>query len=554
MSSFCNCKELAKDAAHGSLEEIKLLYDWMQGIRRNQGRLVLPAFHASLEAFDIATILDQLESLASSKDIVRRLVAQNLLSLRAILDLIMNQCVDKAALVSLWPPIWSAPGSGSFYEPSTYGDYVALLGYLIKTSSLMHTSPGVHVVVARAWSRLVQAGSDRDFGDLCEALTGLLCSPDAVKLEELVDGGGGTRADLASLAVLHIGRVLPSPDSAVTLETFTYLGYALLSQNLVRALKIAVLALSNGNLRSSVDAFDTLARAFSVLVKFLTRFPGHTWMTEALGAGLLRAVFSCSSSKNIARTREGLEYIFRYMLPASMVYYSVLSQLRNSVDEIHHLDAKATFGASGIFEQWVLFQELAGERLRIGEDYNRGDFACLRACDDLTCGAILSKQEFERCAGYSVSYYYSKSCQTSDWRHGGHRDACAALLSGRLADWHLSARDKSFMRALLYHHYRTMETEILINHLPFMAIKPTEVPPCTISIGSHEELKDAFLDHVARAAQAGGRIQLHMIQHGGDPGVAGIADGIPSHPKKEALEPYHGKVQDSMDLDVVEMH
>ncbi|KAJ6509643.1 hypothetical protein DFH09DRAFT_1334086 [Mycena vulgaris] len=538
MSSFC--KELAKDAAHGSLEEIKLLYDGMQGIRRNQGRLVLPAFHASLEAFDIATILDQLESLASSKDITR----PRLCSCGRLYGALLDQVPC---------------------EPSTYGDYVALLGHLIKTSSLMHTSPGVHVVVARAWSRLVQAGSDRDFGDLCEALTGLLCSPDAVKLEELVDGGGGTRADLASLAVLHIGRVFPSPDSAVTLETFTYLGYALLSQSLVRALKIAVLALSNGNLRSSVDAFDTLARAFSVLVKFLTRFPGHTWMTEALGAGLLRAVFSCSSSKNIARTREGLEYIFRYVLPASMVYYSVLSQLRNSLAEIHHLDATVTFGASVIFEQWVLFQELADERLRIVEDYNPGEFACLRACDNLTCGAILSKQEFGRCAGYSVSYYYSKSCQTSDWRHGGHRDACATLLwpADRLAP-------------------QTMEAEILINHLPFMELNPLKSLPytlftysgsqCTLSIGSHEELKDAFLDHVARVAQARGLIQLHMMQVNEGvtartrmfplrfactvviQGLRDIADGIPSHPQKEALEPYHGKVQDSMDLDVVEMH
>lgn len=96
------------------------------------------------------------------------------------------------------------------------------------------------------------------------------------------------------------------------------------------------------------------------------------------------------------------------------------------------------------------------------------------------------------------------------------------LLIALSADSHVSARDKSFMRALVNHYYTKMQEQILIHYLPLMRTKRDEVPytlsdyktgggmPNLDRVSLKNQVRVPF--EGARAARTGGRMQLHLMQ------------------------------------------
>lgn len=133
-----------------------------------------------------------------------------------------------------------------------------------------------------------------------------MCSFDPVNLDELVEGAGGTRADLASIAILHIQRVIPNADSTVTLETFSYLKGVIvfLDTHLDPGSDIQF----RDALRPSITSFDI------------------------------------------------------HYLPPRSVTRSCRS-FRCSFNDMQHLDPKAVFGKSDILKQWCMVEDLVQERL-----------------------------------------------------------------------------------------------------------------------------------------------------------------------------------------------
>ncbi|KAJ6474923.1 hypothetical protein C8R45DRAFT_1160157 [Mycena sanguinolenta] len=102
-----------------------------------------------------------------------------------------------------------------------------------------------------------------------------------------------------------------------------------------------------------------------------------------------------------------------------------------------------------------------------------------RACDDAQCRIIRPKQEFKRCSGCLTANYCSETCQTNDWRRGGHRQTCDDLSFRREEYSSISPKNQSFLRALAHHEYMTRRAEIAQKHLRSKQLYPSEVL-CTV--------------------------------------------------------------------------
>ncbi|KAJ7935802.1 hypothetical protein B0H13DRAFT_2462668 [Mycena leptocephala] len=205
--------------------------------------------------------------------------------------------------------------------------------------------------------------------------------------------------DLASLVILHLNRLLPSHDSTVTGQTvYDLIGLAyligstsaavrgqydsafrdaLLSHGLVTSLTIASRALSQS---TDPVAEIELKGLFGALVGHLSCFPRPRWITEALRAGLLPAVFACGTARHIEGTGGSLVDLLQSVLPASTVYHSVLSQLQVSLVEVG--DA-GIFGDPDLLGHWESFVELVESRLQIMEEYHTDSLTATKACDSL---------------------------------------------------------------------------------------------------------------------------------------------------------------------------
>ncbi|KAF8182773.1 hypothetical protein K438DRAFT_2165627 [Mycena galopus ATCC 62051] len=153
-----------------------------------------------------------------------------------ILLLGTSDSIPTGAFVDLWDAVLPWIAFLDEYEESlsgrpidsaaaryAYTSYLSVIRFLNNdeaTSRLIHSTPGLYVVVGRAWPHLIHA----EEGAL-SSVSYLLAQwyrPDQwnpAAYEDLIVGSGETRLDLASLVVSQIRRMLPKPDSSVTEDT-----------------------------------------------------------------------------------------------------------------------------------------------------------------------------------------------------------------------------------------------------------------------------------------------------------------------------------------------
>ncbi|KAJ7088116.1 hypothetical protein C8R44DRAFT_819495 [Mycena epipterygia] len=149
--------------------------------------------------------------------------------------------------------------------------------------------------------------------------------------------------------------------------------------------------------------------------------------------------------------------------------------------------------------------------------YESDAYVSLKACD--SCGNIHRKRDLVRCSFCKWQNYCSKQCQTVDWK-SGHRQACHRInMVSRDEPENLSARDRSFLRALLDIDYKRIRIDILQRELEFMDEFPTEIlcivfdytpGQMQLHLIPASQLGSELEDDVARAERSNGRIQLHL--------------------------------------------
>ncbi|KAJ7174839.1 hypothetical protein C8R46DRAFT_1252950 [Mycena filopes] len=549
---------------------------------------LLPVFYAILDPAEIPTILDRLLSSTSATEFetIRRQTARVLAGLRGLATVGLGRSILPEAFPDLWSRCWAwidflhphedhLPAADIFSNKATYDVYLSLLRVFNPnyhaSGPLIGVSFSLRVVVGRVWRNCLHAEvlEDNAFDGLCGFL-----AMDFEKVpggfenfEGLITGAGG-RVELASLVILHIQRILPAantPVAGVTMCRLMGVAYllesyfsadgdvdfrkVLLSCTLVEVLTTACRALSH----STAEVADILLKCFfNALVIHLNSVRSHTWVAASLRAGLLDVIVTCSL---IQRVQDIVVHVLHTILPAHMVYHSVLRQLELSVPEVQDAAASNIIRSSAnIIQHWGSFLCLLDERVDIMDEFNTGSLTASRACDNL---------------------------DATDWQRGGHRSFCGVLSRRRRED-DITAKDRSFFRALLNHDYATKLQDIAMNKVQFMHSHPGEIAhmqwdytsgTLAPSLGSQQDLPHKFREDAVRAMRSGGRIQLHLmaVSDGKEArlrsfplrsataglarGLRRIADSIPPGTRWiDSDEEYVARIQALIDSKLTETH
>ncbi|KAJ6456742.1 hypothetical protein C8R45DRAFT_1034197 [Mycena sanguinolenta] len=421
-----------------------------------------------------------------------------------------------------------------------YGIFLVLIRSLrcnAATKELIDSTLGRWVVLGRAWRHFIDAKNEAGLNLVGYLLTlwhtqNLWKSAD---FEELVFGAGGTRTELASLALSDIRHFLPNADSPITLRTIDHIcvlirlagnyagakdpdpGFqaALLSHGLVTAYTMALRAMCRSSMPEASGMTDVLV---GTLIHIIVESPPMR-LRESLRAGLLEIIFSLGHREALSTSLVAL--VKGVILPAT-VYRSVVAELHDVLPAVRDRDASAIFRDDVLLEGWNHLNEVVASRHRVAEEYKTGVMTVPRICDDLECAKICSKQDLKRCSRCFTAHYCSRICQRNDWRHGKHRSLCESFLSRRNDLSHISPGDRSFLRVLMHHEYTTRREEIAQKQHVFME-ENNEHPrwmmfnfvtgSCEIEFIplSSSYIVACPLD-VERAAASLDEIQLHMIK------------------------------------------
>ncbi|KAJ7502655.1 hypothetical protein B0H11DRAFT_1907210 [Mycena galericulata] len=490
----------------------------------------LPVFYLNLDPAKIPNIAE-LDEKIRDPDVSATITAA-ILCLDALYFL---HETPPGAYPDLWPRVWkwtdfleTYPYCNRYASSHRAQDislhffyYVARLRQNPTTACLIDSTPRVRIFIAKIWGILVETEDYREFEDLCDFIGRDIAVSDAEHFEEFVEGSGGTVADLASLVVEHITWTTSHLTSdvcskglflldccirfliATNFDTcYAQFNAALVDRGIVKALIGAVLALEEATVEETANVLEDCL----VLLEWtMDVSDSRSWVTEALDAGLIRAIISCAVHNCIptSATLESLHRLLIGVLPESLIYHSILSSIMASFAAAKDLLHLPCFMESEIFEAWQGFKELVKERLQVLIRFDSGEFRTRRACENV-------------------------QCQRYDWKQGGHRNFCALHRQARSsAGRDLSARDRSFMRAILHHDYTVANEEIFHGQIQFMRADPTaefylsfdysacvptvEIKDVSDNPGYAKELWD---DYFSRARACAGRMELHLIVAG----------------------------------------
>ncbi|KAJ7172977.1 hypothetical protein C8R43DRAFT_978099 [Mycena crocata] len=525
-------KTLALSAADGSLSNLERLHDLIPDSPEAQLRLFIPAFYANLDSRDILGLRRQLETDVTG---AQNRISKAVLALKGLSELqehlVSRACSEVWSSAWKWIQFLDECVEGNKLHPLFLSTIVAL-SQDEDTATIIKVTLRVHVLIAKVWVAAVDDAQTPEplWHDLCVFIIHQANPGEPKYLREFIEGAGGSIDNLASLIVKHIRRAIPdkthtarNEDGFTLLAPFKLLEAvgivdgpltsALARQGIVKCMAAAVCALSRSSIPS---AKQLIPLSIAVILAHISEFPGFPYVKEALDGGLLRAIV-LSASRPDPILAVPLNYLLNTILPESLVYLLVLSSLRCALDDATEPSNDSDFRSSSFFRAWSSFVEVANERMEVMKQYETGELAAHRACDNLECDAILLEEALQRCAACRNAFYCSKACQTADWKAGGHRKLCGTSFNRHQEECtHLTHRDRGFMRALLHHDYAAMRGDILLRKIEYMRAHPSALPYVKfdyrqgrVAIEVGPAIAEGGTLQATRAARSGGRIELH---------------------------------------------
>ncbi|KAF7320526.1 MYND-type domain-containing protein [Mycena chlorophos] len=339
---------------------------------------------------------------------------------------------------------------------------------------VFHRTAGLYRILGRIWKNLLPPKtSERVPLKHISKLIAFLCSscersqcPTEPLFRDLVLGLGGTWTHFARALVSYLRLLFPDGRASVTGETFEELSLfcSLLRESVANdALSDLRFALATCGLTAPlVHACRALLRVSGDLtfglgilrIKLLRNLHDHLdtprrqeRVVEALQAGVLFLFFRGHAEiSRDAEVLEALRSLLQRVLQEGLVYYSVLSQLRQSLAELAHLQHPV----AALRAYWETFVKVAQDKFVIMSSYDEGKLNKFRACDNIRCGAVKIKSKMYCCSGCRTAHYCSPHCQKADYRDGDHRTNCATLAARHKAlSADISRKDRAFLRAML---------------------------------------------------------------------------------------------------------
>ncbi|KAJ6472902.1 hypothetical protein C8R47DRAFT_721729 [Mycena vitilis] len=451
-------RRLATAAINGSDGDLSNCSDLVENMPPSHSLLFLPAFYANLRTDDIPDIDDDLYY-PKGQSLGRAVSAlKGLTSLRNI---------PGGAFLELWPRYWRwhelvLAYMASYSDPE-YGevcisflDFVLRLGADMECASLISATTGVRRVFVRGW--IYSLGLDDSkmpsswLPQLLHWMLNRLNPAAPSSLEEYLEAAGGSFDDLASLVLRHISRIAPKQDMELTEQSARcLLGLVQfvtsadhvdsvgmdLSQSpsqdrplpFIEALRrlgtptltVAACALSGADFLAASSAVS----AILWLVTLSNRLPrAEICVAESIKHGLLYASIASARSAFSRDVYPQSMVLLAFLLPLCTIHGAVLALLDEALVEVQDLVLAHDFASTELWPSWQKLVDLVGQRRLLLQRLDPSERLMLKACANMACGRIQEAGLFQRCAGCRRVYYCSKSCQTDDWRTGGHRDVC----------------------------------------------------------------------------------------------------------------------------------
>ncbi|KAJ7192563.1 hypothetical protein GGX14DRAFT_479902 [Mycena pura] len=539
----------ANAALEGNTDELRAVNNMIRHTPTAAANL-LPVYYAGL---DVSGIPSLLAALFSDSELQRDLVAKLshvVMCLEGITVLDGKRCLPGPPCADIWQRAWpwieflgthrdTLPHLPVLSQVNLLSVVNALARDNPDTAALIRETPGFRVFLFRAWALSFDQARLTPilpaFYVLCIYLQDFpLPITDEHHFEEAIEGSGGNITLLARLVVNHIKCAVQSSIVSVGVVSMRSVVSILQARCQVdesfRKILIdegVVTALTSSACRLSSAPFDAQDQYFNVswAVRYYLTTPfGHNTFTQALRAGLLRAILAWGRmNPPKPQTLEQLDYVLE-PLSMSLVFLSILSQLRTAVTELEFPIDGHTFRGFPISEKWEAFWSILQSRWALMDIHLKREKGTVKSgCSNAACCLIAPRSELKLCSGCKEGIYCSKECQKFDWRHGGHRAMCDKIGG---PEYSVARRDRSFYHALLDDDYSKLKQSILMKELAYMRSNPgtefyvrfdycTPYSPCEVSIeavSSFELASDIWYYNTKRARESGGRMQIHVMR------------------------------------------
>ncbi|KAJ6523091.1 hypothetical protein DFH09DRAFT_1330159 [Mycena vulgaris] len=542
-------KRKALSAARGSTKDLLFIDALMRNISDDNPDLYFSSLPAA-STFDDAA------------------VNRALISLEHIFTTVVRVTFHPDVFRELWSRAWKWVQWVDSYQDHVvdYDDRATGAGFLdfTRASGITETSDlrGCDSRLSDAYSRRAWIVVHKNHNSLraalgLGALSQLLFSRMRPKnlehVDEIIEGSGGSLSHLASLVVKFIDEFDPDSESLMLKQDARLRGHifefiddidrflgprerdatiagpfsvALLSAGIISS----ILTMATGLIKPNPEnpPFSPLVeKSLAFLNRMLLTMPEHHWCSDAIDAGLLQVIISCSAAEKFQKTMRSL---LDDVLPASLIHYYGLQVVEDELVEAMKLAKGLNFRSVSLLKEWKSFVDLVRERLGRARSFDDTWKQRLKSCDNAQCGKIGHSSLFGRCSGCQAFYYCSPKCQAWDWTEGNHQRFCNPQRSLRLsANDELGVRERTFRRALLSHDYNVAKYDhiypaqaLLLACDPraaFLTLFDYRRGRATIEVQllSDSEVVQSFSpdsdwpNEVARAVRSAGRTELHVM-------------------------------------------
>ncbi|KAK7036356.1 hypothetical protein R3P38DRAFT_3263717 [Favolaschia claudopus] len=376
---------------------------------------------------------------------------------------------------------------------------ITALGNHLDLRKKIPLTPGVPRILAIAWKAAVSAPRVRPEWLMQEVYNMTFSMPmkDSTQetFKEVIEGVGGSLQALAATYEKHFSlAAAPSPNTELAADylmvagAFLYIGAAEADsvplRDALRAHPLLPTVLTTiSALHGKPAAGKALAFCLTYVCDTLGSSPGYTYAAQAFQAGLLRVLITLAVS--VAKTGKdrrddtgnpihmSIKLLLTEILPRSLVHYTALQGLSGVLDDVKSFSAASHIEKSAFHKEWDEFLLLAEARLNLLQSWQDSK-PYPKACDNLKCGKIGPRGEFQCCGGCRTANYCSTNCQTADWRNN-HKQICETFAQFKIEYPEIyTIREKGFLRALLTADYIRLLPGIFVRQVIFMHSWPRE--------------------------------------------------------------------------------
>ncbi|KAJ7057294.1 hypothetical protein C8F01DRAFT_1307389 [Mycena amicta] len=557
-------KKIAETALSGPPSAVPDFISKLVAMPNSRLPLFLPVLFALLDTVHID--LDVFESSTRPIALDDRILAV-VAVVPPLVHLIDNGTVALEALDDIWPRVWAWTEFIQKFHiifhtaddlcADFYTKFARIVASVRSTTyrhptyeRMISETPGYLTFVGSAWTRLLRAKETVPVGLMAVSLI-LAMEAEFSKenpkdtrdgqVQSLVTTAGGTWDAFAAVLIEHIQLAIPSPESQVdkhslallsgvikllreAVDHYPELRTCLANRGIINTIVIACRAVLERHSSIPEPLWYITQELFVLLTGHILTVRSQTRVVEALRAGLLPLIVAHGRAppRGEGPISRSLLFILSPVLLESTVFYSVLAQLRISLEELGNIDP-AVFTDGEVGKMWGYFVKLVRGRLEVVKLYEAGGLTKLRACDNLKCSAIREAGQIQRCSGCQSAYYCSQACQKTDYKSGKHREICSTLRSRR--DDYCAAvgdEDRAFLRALVNYEYDKMRMELAVGLVGIMSMHPQCTPylvfdfshgSCSIQIqhSLDEELSKELEIDVKRREGHDGRMEMHVV-------------------------------------------